>query len=110
MKYYYLFILIVIISGGISEGRILSTSELNNNQVSQVENSITRSQYEEKGVANKADGLMVNTPYYIRRLCNDTKPMVASNQFVMPVLKFGIPGKEPEFSVDSNESHLTYSE
>ena len=99
MKYYHLFILI-----GFTDTHILSErSGLNNDQVSQIEVSITRSQDEEKGVANKADGLMANAPYYLGELHDKAMPMAADNQFVIPVLKFGIPGKEPEYT-DYNES------
>ena len=78
-------------------------SELNKEQTSQIESLIITSQCEEKGVANKTNGLMVNAPYYIGKLYDETTPMVASDQFVMPVLKYGIPGKEPEYA-DDNES------
>ena len=104
MKYFYLFILsLLIITGGIEAKSIKNSSGLNKDQEGQIESLIITSQCEEKGVANKANGLAANTPYYIRRLCNETTPMVASNQFVIPVLKFGIPGKEPEYR-QNNES------
>ena len=105
MKYYYLFILIV----GIAIYSLRSRSELNKEQGKQIDCLIITSQYEEKGVANKAGSLMVNPPYYNRRLCYETTPMVASNQFVKPVLKFGIPGKEPNYFAGIYESHLTHS-
>lgn len=94
MKYYYLFILIV----GIAIYSLRSKSELNKEQGKQIESLIIHSQDEEKGVANKADGLMVDSSYYIGKLYDETTPMVASNQFVKPVLKYGIPGKEPEYA------------
>ncbi len=90
MKYYYLFILIVGINTHLASKR----SGLNKDQERQIENSITRSQDEEKAVTNKADGLMANTPYYIRRLCNEVTPMAVNDQFVKPILKHGRTDKE----------------
>jgi len=102
MKYYYLFVLIAGIAIHIQREK----SELNKDQVSQIENSITRSQDEEKAVTNKADGLMANTPYYLGELHDKAMPMAADNQFVMPVLKFGIPGKEPEYNYHNESLRL----
>ncbi|MCK5614202.1 hypothetical protein KAR91_70710 [Candidatus Pacearchaeota archaeon] len=106
MKYYYLFILIGIIAGSIFAISLLGKSELNSDQEKQIENSITRSQDEEKAVTNKADGLMANTPYYLGKLHDKVMPMAADNQFVMPVLKYGIPGKEPEYDYHSESLRL----
>ena len=100
MKYYYLFILIAAIMATHS---LSEASELNKEQGKQIESLIIHSQDGEKAVTNKANGLMANTPYYIGKLYDETTPMVASDQVVMPVLKFGIPGKEPEYA-DDNES------
>ena len=82
---------------------ITGRSELNKEQGKQIESLIIHSQDGEKAVTNKANGLMANSAYYIGKLYDETTPMVASDQFVMPVLKFGIPGKEPEYTCD-NES------
>lgn len=105
MKYYYLFILIVGISTHLASKR----SELNNDQERQIENLIITSQYEEKAVTNKADGLMVDSAYYIGTLHNEVTPMAVNDQFVMPVLKFGIVDKEAGYKRRFDESHLTYS-
>jgi hypothetical protein len=99
MKYYYLFVLIFGIAPS-THNR--SESELNKEQ-KQIESLIINAQGEEKGVTNKDDGLMANTPYYIGSIYDQVTPIIESDQFVMPVLKFGIPGKEPEYA-DDNES------
>ena len=99
MKYYYLFILIV----GIAIYSLRSNSESNNEHGNQIEALTIHSQDGEKAVTNKANGLMVSTAYYIGKLYGETTPMVGSNQFVMPVHKYGIPGKEPEYDYH-NES------
>ena len=104
MKYYYLFILIMTTAyaaKGITG--ITGRSELNKEQGKQIESLIIHSQDGEKAVTNKANGLMVGTAYYLGKLYDETTPMVVSNQFVKPVLKYGIPGKEPEYA-DDNES------
>ena len=96
MKYYYLFILIV----GINTHLASEGSELNSDQVSQIENPIIRSQDEEKAVTNKADGLMVNSAYYIGKLHDEVTPMAVDDQFVMPVHKYGREDKEAGYRPD----------
>lgn len=103
MKYYYLFILIVIIAGGVREGRSMRISELNNDQERQIDYLIITSQHEEKAVINKA--IIAGAAYYIGKTFDEVTPMAVDDQFVKPVLKFGIPGKEPEYARD-NESLL----
>ena len=103
MKYYYLFILIAFLIVGHGSTSIREKSELNKERGKQIESLIITSQDGEKAVTNKANGLMVNSAYYIGKIYDKTTPMVVSNQFVRPVLKFGIPGKEPEYT-DDNES------
>ncbi len=100
MKYYYLFILIGIIAGSIFAISLLGKSELNSEQGKQIDCLIITNQDEEKAVTNKADGLMAGSAYYIGRMYGKGKPIAASDQFTLPVLKFGIPGKEPEYSLD----------
>lgn len=99
MKYYYLFILIV----GIAIYSLSSKSELNKDHGKQIESLIIHSQDGEKAVINKA--IIAGTAYYIGKLYDQVTPMAGSDQFVMPVLKYGIPGKEPEYD-DDNESLL----
>lgn len=82
---------------------IEGNSELNSDQEKQIDCLIITSQDEEKGVIKKANGLAANTPYYIGEMFDETTPMVVSNQFVIPVHKYGIPGKEPEYNYH-NES------
>lgn len=102
MKYFYLFVLIITTTALAGKG-ITGRSELNSEQGKYIDCLIITDQDEERGVINKADGLMANTPYYIGEMFNEVKPMAINNQFVMPVHKFGIPGKEPEYE-DNNES------
>ena len=102
MKYYYLFILIV----GIAIYSLRSKSELNKEHALQIESLIIHSQDGEKAVTNKAYGLMANSAYYIGKLYDKTAPMVVSQQFVMPVLKYGIPGKEPEYDYHNESPRL----
>lgn len=105
MKYFYLFILITTTIALAGKG-ITGRSELNKEQGKQIESLIIKDQNGEKGVENKANGLMANTPYYIGKLYDETTPMVVSNQFVKPVLKFGIPGKEPEYTYHNESLRL----
>ena len=80
-------------------GAILEKSELNKEQASQIESLIIASD-KEIAIINKVSKGCLGA-YQIETRSNDeTTPMVASNQFVMPVLKYGIPGKEPEYSLD----------
>ena len=83
-------------------GAILEKSELNKEQASQIESLIIASD-KEIAIINKVSKGCLGA-YQIETRSNDeTTPMVASDQFVMPVLKYGIPGKEPEYA-DDNES------
>ena len=104
MKYYYLFILITTTISLAVKG-ITGRSELNKEQGKQIESLIITSQDGEKAMTNKANGLMASTAYYLGKLY-ETTPMVASNQFVKPVLKYGIPGKEPEYTCNNESPRL----
>ena len=100
MKYYYLFILI-----GFTDTHSLSErSELNSDQERQIDCLIITDQYEEKVVINKA--IIAGTTYYTGLRCNEVMPMAMSDQFTLPVLKFGIPGKEPEYERDNESLRL----
>lgn len=100
MKYIYLFILFA----GLSPQSKSEESELNKEQGKQIESLIITSQDGEKAVINKA--IIAGTAYYIGKLYDEVTPMAASDQFVMPVLKFGIPGKEPEYTGDNESPRL----
>ena len=102
MKYYYLFILIV----GLALYLQCRESELNKEQGKQIDSLIITTSNEEKGIANKADVMMANVSYYLGKLYDKTTPMLLSNQFVKPVLKYGLPGKEPEYDYHNESPRL----
>ena len=94
MKYYYLFVLIAWLSTHIHSEK----SELSNEQGNQIDCLIITNQNEEKAVINKADGL-ASIAYYIGEMFNKVTPMAVNDQFSIPVHKYGIPGKEPNYLI-----------
>ena len=100
MKYYYLFVLIVGINTHLASKR----SELNNDQEKQIESYFIASDQEENAVTVKKLTKGIKAAHQIKTISNGkVMPMAVNDQFVKPVLKFGIPGKEPEYA-DDNES------
>ena len=102
MKYYYLFILITLSTTAYAVKGITGRSELNSAQEKQFDCLIITSQDEEKAVINKAERI-AGTAYYIGEMFDKVTPMAVNDQFVIPVRKYGIPGKEPEYDYH-NES------
>ena len=80
----------------------MSISELSCDQEKQIDCLFITSQDEEKAVINKAEGI-AGTAYYIGEMFDEVTPMAVNDQFVKPVRKYGIPGKEPEYNCH-NES------
>ena len=101
MKYYYLFILIV----GITTHILSEKSELNSDQEKQIDCLIIASD-KENAIINKVSKEGLGMAYHIETISNEkVTPMAVNDQFVKPVHKYGIPGKEPEYDYH-NESLL----
>ena len=101
-----LIILFIVFIIGMGIGKITEKPELNNEHGKQIDCLFITNQSEEKGVINKAKGLAANTPYYLGKMYDEVTPMAANDQFTMPVHKFGIPGKEPEYNYHSESLRL----
>lgn len=103
MKYYYLFILIAGIAIHIQRDK----SGLNNERGKQIESLFIASDQRENAIINKVSKEGLGMAYQIETISNEkVMPMAASNQFVMPVHKFGIPGKEPEYDYHNESPRL----
>ena len=93
MKYYYLFILIT--TTALANKGTLGTSELNSEQGIQIDCLVIPSDQKENAITNKLGKLYPLGAYQIETIVNDeVTPMAVNDQFVKPVHKHGVEGRD----------------